>query len=240
MYFGKKKETTKAFEERSAKHVGTTQNLQKRLFSSRFRNGHTVAVRYLFVKYCTIGCMHVIEHIIMSEAEQKEKGQEVKVETATNGGSDGGNTERLQALEAKALAEATATADAAFVPMTSLWNAMTPQPLLSQVDGPSLAKYHGKESVYVGRSVPVGAGKSLRVPIQVSTPGSVVEYSVENKSLDIGFGITAEREQGITIVKVRTCCLFALFGLTTLFMWVVDSCRREPPPPRLKQYLTNV
>jgi hypothetical protein len=30
-----------------------------------------------------------------------------------------------------------------------------------------------------------------------------VEYAVENKQYDIGFSITAEREEGITIVKVR-------------------------------------
>jgi hypothetical protein len=81
---------------------------------------------------------------------------------------------------------------------------------LQQVDGPSLADYFdensaaGKESVYVGRSVPIAAGGSLTIPIQVSSPGSVVEYSVENKQYDFGFGITAEREEGVTIVKVRS------------------------------------
>ena len=122
-------------------------------------------------------------------------------ETATKNKTIEG-IQRLQDLEAKALEEATATADAAFVPSASLWNATTPTPLLKQVDGPSLTTYQTKESIYVGRSVPVGAGKVLTIPIQVSTPGSVVEYSVENKSLDIGFGITAEREQGVTVVKV--------------------------------------
>jgi hypothetical protein len=110
---------------------------------------------------------------------------------------------RLQALEAKAVAEATATADAAFQPSPSLLNASTASALLAQIDGPSLTKYEGKESVYVGRSVPVAAGGELTVPIQVTTPGSVVEYAVENKQYDIGFSITAEREEGITIVKVR-------------------------------------
>lgn len=110
---------------------------------------------------------------------------------------------RLQAMEAKAVAEATATADAAFTPSPSLMNASTAHALLKQVDGPSLEKYEGKESVYVGRSVPITAGGSLAVPIQVTTPGSVVEYAVENKQYDIGFGITAEREEGVTIVKVR-------------------------------------
>jgi hypothetical protein len=110
---------------------------------------------------------------------------------------------RISALEAKAVAEATATADAAYVPSPALLNASTPEPLLRQVDGPSLKDYQGKESVYVGRSVPIAAGGSLTIPIQVSSPGSVVEYAVENKAYDFGFGIVAERDEGITIVKVR-------------------------------------
>ena len=128
--------------------------------------------------------------------------------------------QRLQDLEAKALEEATATADAAFVPSASLWNATTPTPLLKHVDGPSLTTYQTKESIYVGRSVPVGAGKVLKIPIQVSTPGSVVDYSVENKSLDIGFGITAEREQGVTVVKV--CA-----DLSIWWSLVIVSCYRS-------------
>jgi hypothetical protein len=30
-----------------------------------------------------------------------------------------------------------------------------------------------------------------------------VEYAVESKDYDVSFGITAEREEGVTIVKVR-------------------------------------
>ena len=135
-------------------------------------------------------------------AEQEaHKQQQQSTSTSTVNRSD---SKRLQALEAKAVAEATATADAAFIPSPSLLNAATPAPLLKQVDGPSLQSYEGKESVYVGRSVPVAAGGVLKVPIQVTTPGSVVEYAVENKSHDFAFGITAEREEGVTIVKVRS------------------------------------
>jgi hypothetical protein len=110
---------------------------------------------------------------------------------------------RMSALEAKAVAEATATADAAWVPSMTAMNASTPESLLRQVDGPNLKDYQGKESVYVGRSVPIAAGGSLTIPIQVTSPGSVVEYAVENKAYDFGFGIVAERDEGITIVKVR-------------------------------------
>jgi hypothetical protein len=78
--------------------------------------------------------------------------------------------------------------------------------LLQQVDG----EYEGKESVYVGRSVPVPVRSKITVPIHVTAPGSVVEYAVESKFYDISFGITAEREEGVTIVKVRHKmeCLF--------------------------------
>jgi hypothetical protein len=73
---------------------------------------------------------------------------------------------------------------------------------MSQVDGPSLSSYEGKESVYVGRSVPVAAGGKLSVPIQVTAPGSIVEYYIEIKAYDLSVAITAEREEGITTVKV--------------------------------------
>jgi hypothetical protein len=110
---------------------------------------------------------------------------------------------RLEEMEAKAVDKAKASADAAFRPPPSVLNAQSAQVLLQQVDGPSLKTYQSTESVYVGRSVPVAAGGKLNVPINVSTPGSVVEYAVELKGYDINFGITAEREEGITVVKVQ-------------------------------------
>jgi hypothetical protein len=116
-----------------------------------------------------------------------------------------GSSKRIQALEAKAVAEATATADSQYVPSVSLMNSTDPMAILKQVDGlRDLSDYQDKESVYVGRSVPITAGGSLEIPIQVGTPGSVVEYAVENKLYDFGFSITAERDDSITIVKVRT------------------------------------
>lgn len=108
---------------------------------------------------------------------------------------------RLQALEARAVAKAKATADAAFRPSVAVLNAPSPDALLQQVDGVSLHDYESKDSVYVGREVPVAAGGRLTVPIQVSTPGSVVEYAIELKLYDIGFGITAERDEGTTLVR---------------------------------------
>jgi hypothetical protein len=110
----------------------------------------------------------------------------------------------LQDLEAKAVAEAKASADSTFKPSPSLLNASSPEALMSQVDGPKLASYEAKESVYVGRSVPVAAGGKLSVPIQVSAPGSVVEYFIEVKGYDLAVSITAEREEGVTTVKVSS------------------------------------
>ena len=161
--------------------------------------------------------MHALIPILTMAKDQKQQQQQQKQHSQGTSGDDSSSTssssaskqQRLKVLEAKAVAEATATADAAYTPSASLLNAADPEPMLKQVDGPSLAEYYdegsavGKESVYVGRSVPIAAGGSLVIPIQVSSPGSVVEYAVENKQYDFGFGITAEREEGITIVKVN-------------------------------------
>ena len=111
---------------------------------------------------------------------------------------------RLAELEAKAVAEATATADESFTPSPSLLNASSPQALLQQVDGPSLSGYEAKESVYVGKSVPIVLRGKMEVPIHVTAPGSIVEYSIESKGYDISFGVVAEREEGVTLVKVRS------------------------------------
>jgi hypothetical protein len=92
--------------------------------------------------------------------------------------------------------------DAAFRPSPALLNAQSASALLKSVDGPDLESYSGKESIYVGRSVPIAAGSSLNVPIQVATPGSIVEYAVEILNYDIAVSITAEREEGITVVRV--------------------------------------
>lgn len=124
--------------------------------------------------------------------------------TSTSASSTSGGNKRIQALEAKAVAEATATADSQFVPSVSLMNSTDPMAIMKQVDGLNdLSDYEEKESVYVGRSVPIAAGGALEIPIQVGTPGSVVEYAVENKQYDFAFSITAERDDSVTLVKVR-------------------------------------
>ncbi len=124
--------------------------------------------------------------------------------STTSSSTRSGSNKQIEALEAKAVAEATATADSQFVPSVSLMNSTDPLAIMKQVDGlRDLSDYEEKESVYVGRSVPIAAGGALEIPIQVGTPGSVVEYAVENKQYDFGFSITAERDDSVTIVKVR-------------------------------------
>lgn len=109
---------------------------------------------------------------------------------------------RLEEMEAKAVDRAKASADAAFRPSPAILNAQSANVLLQQVDGPSLDTYEGNESVYVGHAVPIAAGSKLNVPINVSTPNSVVEYAVELQYYDIDFSIVAERDEGVTIVRV--------------------------------------
>jgi hypothetical protein len=103
-------------------------------------------------------------------------------------------------MEAKAIAEATASADASYVPTPSLLNAATAAPLLKQVDGPTVKGYTGKESTYVAKKVPVPLRGRLDVPIHISSGGSVVSYEISTVDYDISFGITAEREEGVTVV----------------------------------------
>lgn len=132
--------------------------------------------------------------------------------------------ERLREIEAQAVDKAKVTADAAFRPSPSILNAQSAAVLLNQVDGPSLATYDSKESIYVGRSLTVPAGGDLQVPIQVTTPGSIVEYSVELKMHDIVFEITAEREEGDTMVKEESKITVADSPVTQKFLVGTVPC----------------
>lgn len=112
-----------------------------------------------------------------------------------------GEAEALE-LEARAIAQAMASADASYVPSPSLLAADEAEPLLSQVDGPSLTSdFIGNPSVYKAKAVPVALRTKFDVPIHVTAGGSVVEYEISTDLYDIGFGVTAEREEGTTNVK---------------------------------------
>jgi len=105
--------------------------------------------------------------------------------------------------EERAISEATASADATFFPSPSSMSSNSVLSLMSQVDGPSLLNYSTTPSIYTARSVPVALRGKLDIPIHVTSGGSVVEYTVECQDHDIGFGITAEREEGIIIVTEK-------------------------------------
>ncbi|KAL7518886.1 hypothetical protein ACHAWX_003690 [Stephanocyclus meneghinianus] len=110
--------------------------------------------------------------------------------------------ENPEDLEARAIAQAMASADASYIPSPSLLMSDDPQPLLSQVDGPSLSStLLLTPSVYQAKSVPVALRTKFDVPIHITAGGSVVEYEISSQDYDIGFAVTAEREEGITNVK---------------------------------------
>lgn len=109
--------------------------------------------------------------------------------------------ERQAKLEEKAINEANASADSMYVPSPSTLASPSPNQLMEQVDGISLDKYESSPNIYTAHKVPVAAGVKFEVPIQVSSGGSVVEYSVESERYDISLGIVAEREEKETVVK---------------------------------------
>jgi uncharacterized protein YoxC len=86
--------------------------------------------------------------------------------------------------------------------MVTVLDSLALEPILEQVDGPPIYQYEGKEATYTGRSCKVYGQSSLDVPIRISAPGSIVEYTIEQKSYDFGLGITAKLDQGgVTTVK---------------------------------------
>lgn len=89
-----------------------------------------------------------------------------------------------------------------YQPPDAVLDSLALEPLLEQVDGPSMFKYTGKEATYTGRSCKVYGQSSLDVPVRISAPGSIVEYTIEKKSYDFGLGISAKLDQGgVTTVK---------------------------------------
>lgn len=107
-----------------------------------------------------------------------------------------------EAKKYEAVNKAIAASDENYKPPQTVLDSKSLSPLLEQVDGPSLIKYDGKEAVYSGRSTKVYGGSTLDIPIRVSAPGSIVEYTIEKKSYDFGLGIIAKLDQGgTTVVK---------------------------------------
>lgn len=136
------------------------------------------------------------EEVEGAETESKEPSNEDTSEEAAE------EEEELDAaaLEAKAIAEATASADASYTPSASVMSNASPHPLLKSVDGVSLTKLNTNPGIFMARAVPIPLRGKLNIPIHVTMGGSIVEYSVEAQDYDIAFGVVAEREEGVTVV----------------------------------------
>lgn len=108
---------------------------------------------------------------------------------------------RQALLEARAINEATASADSSYVPSPAMLAETDPNPLMQQVDGTSVKNYTGTPNVYQAKDIPLAVRSKVEVPIYITSGGSVVEFSVESATYDIAFGVVAEREDKETVVK---------------------------------------
>jgi len=106
----------------------------------------------------------------------------------------------IKQAEERAIADATLSANASYVPSNSLMSNPSPTPLIESVDGISLSEYNQLPSLFTANSVPVALRATLEVPIIITNGGSIVEYIVESESYDINFGIKAERDDETTVV----------------------------------------
>lgn len=136
------------------------------------------------------------------DEESIESDEEVQAEDNAN---ESENTDAeegsVEEQEAAAIAEATKAAYNNYKPSQSLLKNSSPYPLIRAVDGLSLKEYNSEPSVFAAKNVSVPLRAKFSVPIHVTSSGSVVDYTVESEKYDIGFGIVAEREEGITVVK---------------------------------------
>lgn len=140
------------------------------------------------------------------EESGDDDGEEDAEDDNVNGEENGkiviSDEEKAEAeTEMEAIAEATKVADESYKPSQSLLQSSSPYPLIRSVDGISLKTYNSNPSRFSATDMNVPLRGKLNVPIHVTSSGSVVEFTVECKDYDIGFGISAEREEGVTIVK---------------------------------------
>jgi len=121
-------------------------------------------------------------------------------ETNFDAQKDTADTLETDDAEEVAIANAISSASASYVPPAAVLNDVSPQALIASIDGPSLASYDRNASVYTARNIPVAVRSKLTVPIYVTNSGSIVDYALESKYYDVGFGIAAERNDGATTV----------------------------------------
>ena len=114
--------------------------------------------------------------------------------------------------EAEAISIATKAADENYQPSQSNLASSSPYPLIRSVDGIALKTYNTEPSRFSAKDVVIPLRGNLNVPIHVTTSGSIVDYTVECKDFDVGFGVIAEREEGVTVVKVcvEVCMLYSI------------------------------
>jgi hypothetical protein len=99
-----------------------------------------------------------------------------------------------QRAQAQALEDKLSKADDAYEPSKAVLE-NTPK-LLQEVTGPTIpSDYRGKEAYFTGRNVVVYAGRTETVPIHVSTPGTMIEFTIDRKGYDFGLEIIAFMDQ---------------------------------------------
>ena len=104
--------------------------------------------------------------------------------------------------EAMKLAYTITKSDELYIPSKK---ALANTPLLMQeVAGTPLENDNSKELYISERDVRIHAGNTLKIPVRISKPGSIVEFSIEKKSYDFLFGISAFMDGGqVAKIKVR-------------------------------------
>jgi hypothetical protein len=148
-----------------------------------------------------------------ADATPPPQAQSEKDSSSVNTNTSGSDASSSYATEAEAISNATKAADENYQPSQSHLSSSSPYPLIRSVDGISLKTYNPEPSRFSAKDVVIPLRGSLDVPIHVTASGSVVDYKVESKDFDIGFGVKAEREEGVTVVKVCICLSIFIYSI---------------------------
>ena len=149
-----------------------------------------------------------------SNVEEEAEGEGEDSNDESSGEGSGEDSDAASA-EAEAISIATKAADENYQPSQSNLASSSPYPLIRSVDGIALKTYNTEPSRFSAKDVVIPLRGNLNVPIHVTTSGSIVDYTVECKDFDVGFGVIAEREEGVTVVKVcvEVCILYWIIFL---------------------------
>jgi len=152
------------------------------------------------------------------EDDEEEDDEEDEDEQESN------NEDMIREAEAKAIADATVSANASYIPSNALMSNPSPAALIESVDGISMSEYNQLPSLFMARSVPIALRATLDVPIIITNGGSIVEYTVESEDYDITFGIKAKRDDETTIVNSLTRVDSHLEAVTGKFLVGTVPC----------------